>query len=493
MLNKLWPFKSQTKSITKDLKGSWTTLRDRTQRGITPGRLDSDWSDQPWGASGTRVNSPEKRRKAVRRSRHIYRTNPVGFSLIERDLDNTIGEGMMLSPMTGDDVLNREIEAAWAEDSVDSRGFEDNQSIQRVMYRALRRDGDVGAQLLLTNGKVRVVESDYIQTPAGPSDLVGDEVYDGVKLDSLGRPTTFYLASTKNNQPDYSAVRSSRFAYMKDNDRQDYTAVRGVPALSEMGELLDQISGTMTSVTIAYRMACMFGLLRRTEDPGGMASAVRGGTLTTDSEGNSKPEILLDPGRINFLGLNEKVEQVKPEHPSANLADFMRLNIRFAGLRFSMPLELVFMDFSQTNYSSARASMEQAYRAFSIKRRQFARFMQKIYWHWMMYKIDREGQFGGGFAGIRGDNRFRHVWMGQPWPYLDPQKEAEAALVAIDGGLSTLTAELAKRNMTPREFVEVKLKEKEIFDSAGMNIDDLRHSRRTEPGEEPNEDTDTNR
>src|SRR5690606_5711605 len=123
---------------------------------------------------------------------------------------------------------------------------------------------------------------------------------------------------------------------------------------------------------------------------------------------------------------------------------------------------LALLDFSKTNYSSARASMEQAYRRFRIEQRTFARTVLSRVYRWRVSKWINEG------ALTPRDDAWTHTWYGQSWPYLDPQKEAAGSLVAVDAGFSTLTEELAARGWTFQEWVEERGRELKAIEAAGI-------------------------
>jgi len=53
-------------------------------------------------------------------------------------------------------------------------------------------------------------------------------------------------------------------------------------------------------------------------------------------------------------------------------------------------------------------------------------------------------------------------------PYVDPQKDAEAAITAIEGGLSTYEAEIAKRGGDYRQIWRQKAKENEEKAALGL-------------------------
>jgi lambda family phage portal protein len=448
-----------------------TRRASRDYRSGRQRRTDRGYTGQPWGTSGTRTLTPIARRNMVQRSREIDENNILGSSLLDRAADNIIGQGMVLQARTTSKRFNKQVEALWANYDPDVRGMVCWPNLQHAWYRAARCDGDLGL-LLLRSGKIQTIEGDYIQTPAG----AGSNVIDGVEINTPGRPTRFHVASVKSDgRTDHTAVDARNFVWYTHTNRLNRTAVRGVPVLAQLGWLLEQIDGTFEAVTMAHRLGASFGLLRKSGNPGTQFDALAG--VTPNADGDDQNRILIEPAMVEFIGKDEDVIQIKPEQPGAVFGDFMRLLIRISGLKLGLPLELALLDFSDTNYSSARASMEQAYRRFRIEQHTFGcRVLKRIY-EWRVSKWMKEG-----LLPERSD-AFEHRWLGQPWPYLDPQKEAEGALVAVDAGFTTLHDELMRRGLQFDEWLRIRSEEIKAIVAAGIPVT---HSGKTrEVGAEP--------
>lgn len=460
---------------TPSLSAEWSWVRQGGtggRRGAEQTRFGSGWTQQPFGPGQTRTLTPEARRSMVRRSRAIYENNVLGRSFVDRCTDNIIGEGMSVQASTEDAAWNQQAESLWKEygATIDGAGRHlSHGDWQRAAYTAYARDGDVGG-ILLRSGAVQLIESDYVRSPSGAGDMAtrrsreGEpDIVDGVELSGTGRPRSFHIASYSSaSSYDTTSIRARDFVWAFDNDRLDRTAVRGVPKLATIGPLLDQIDGTVEAVTLAYRMAAMFGLVIEKAAP---ASGFAGLPNTaTGDQGQAAKGFGLQPAMVEYTRSGDKIHQVKPEHPTSQFDGFMSFCIRLAGLEFGLPLELAMLDFSKTNYSSARASMEQAYRSFRVRRNRFATAILTPIYRWKVSRWMNEGSLS------RRDDAWSHRWLGQPWPYLDPQKEVVASMVAIDGGMSTLADELMKRGYDFDEFIQKRAEEIRRLGDAGLEF-----------------------
>lgn len=434
-----------------------------SRRGAEQPRTDRNWNGQPWGPDSIRTLTPAARRNMVLRARDIDENNILGSSLIDRAVDNIIGEKMVLQANTGSKRFNESVETLWHEYEPDARGLLSQGDLQRAWYRAKLRDGDIGIHLLM-DGTTQAIESDYIRSPYGAAD-VGEKIIDGVELDAAGKPQRFHVrvAGLKPMQFQTVPVDATNMVWYFENNRLDRKAIRGVPVMAMLGPMLDQIDGTVEAVVMAHRMAACFGLLRKQTAPGQVYNGLP--TTATNAAGDAAPNISLEPAMVEFLGTNESVEQIKPEHPTSSFGEFMTFLIRLAGLKLGLPLELALLDFSKTNYSSARASMEQAYRRFRIEQQTFARRVLSKVYAWRVQKWIEDGEL----SNVPSD-AFSHRWFGQAWPYLNPQDEAVGALVAVDAGFSTLTDELMKRGVELEDWIATRKRELDAMAAAGIPV-----------------------
>lgn len=410
----------------------------------------------------------------VRRARQIDENNILGASLLDRAVDNIIGEQMVVEPTTDSPAFNDKVAGLWKDYSLnaDERMVDSFPELQRKWYRARLRDGDIGI-ILLRSGRLQSIESDFIQSPNLFDDTNG-KIVEGVELSASGRPLGFHIA-TSGQPGNTSRVRGEDFVWNFKNTRLNRTAIRGVSVLAELAPLLDQIDGTIEAVVMAHRMSALFGLIRHSDTPATSFNNLA--NTTTNADGNEQKSITLEPGMVAYVGQGEVIDQIRPEHPSTNFSEFMSFLIRVAGLKLGLPLELALLDFSRTNYSSARASMEQAYRHFRVEQKMFARTVLSRIYRWRVSKWIKAGELEAR------DDAWSHIWTGQPWPYLDPQKEAEGSLVAIDGGLTTLTLELLKRGITFDEWLASAKTEADKIAKAGIIRSRSRKTR--ELGTEP--------
>jgi capsid protein len=106
--------------------------------------------------------------------------------------------------------------------------------------------------------------------------------------------------------------------------------------------------------------------------------------------------------------------------------------IRLLGISLGLPLEMVLLDYSQSNYSSSRAANLQAQRSFRMIQELFIdQVLSRIY-RWRISKFIKDGELDD-----RPDS-WSHRWSAPNFPQLDPQKEAQGKMLEVDAGHKTL-------------------------------------------------------
>jgi len=130
------------------------------------------------------------------------------------------------------------------------------------------------------------------------------------------------------------------------------------------------------------------------------------------------------------------------------------------------------LDWSQTNYSSARASLEQAYLAFERWQQIMIRQFHTRVYKWKVGTWMSEGKLPNDKAYLK------HEWITPPFPWVDPEKEANAWGVKLDRNLTTHTEALKSLNIDPEkqssdtvtDMVRAINASKEVKKQTGENI-----------------------
>jgi lambda family phage portal protein len=453
-------------------------------RSSAAGRTDTQWSTT-LGYTG--ANHPLNRYRLTRlrdRARDLERNNAIASGMLDRAVENVVGHGFRLQATTGDEKFNTRAEELWGNwtQNADICGTRTWTELQRLIVRSFLRDGDVGCALVSRGSdcKLQPVPGDQIDTMNGGYDL-GNRVLDGIQFNAVGRPIAFYLLDYGDfGERKETVVSANDFVFL--SRLKSLTQVRGEPVYSQVFKLFDQVDGYIEAVVVAARVAACQALYIRSGD-----AAKQAGLLQTvpNSVNDFQPIKVVEPGSVIYGKPGDEITQITPMQPTQSFPDFVTQLMRFAGLTLGLPLELVMLDFSRTNYSSARASLLQAYRAFKTIQQQFSEiFLARVY-RWRISKWVKDGTLkvpdsiaGDIEAGVS-PSFWRHNWISPGWAWVDPTKEIQAAMMEVDAGLNTLTNIAAQHGLEWNEIVTKRAQELRQMET--LNVPTIRSSQTRDP------------
>jgi lambda family phage portal protein len=373
-----------------------------------------------------------EREEIVERNRALERDHPSYDGLIGQAVTNVIGpSGLKPQARTPDEALNSTIESLWGDwcaGPCDVRKMSTMAELQELWFRSYLRDGDVGI-VLLASGELQSIEGHLITTPGGAS--TDGTIVEGVQLSrNSGRPVAFHVAKSDRfiRSMETTSIPARDFIFFALRKRLGQT--RGVPAITKPW-LFEQYDRYLEAVVVAARVAACFGVIFKRRGgtvPGGLLQGLK------DSGGNARKSFILEPGMAKYIDTDEEIEQLRPQHPGGQFGELRAAIKRDIGLPLGMPLELTDLDFSRTNYSSARASLLAAYRTFMRHQERFACCVMRRIYQWRVSKWAKDGLLGKSIP----DDLWAHEWVMPRWPWVDPLKEIQAHLLAMDAGVTTL-------------------------------------------------------
>ena len=146
----------------------------------------------------------------------------------------------------------------------------------------------------------------------------------------------------------------------------------------------------------------------------------------------------------------------------------MLASLRHIAAGLNIPYELLLKDFSKTNYSSARAALLEAWRFFHGRRRWLMDYwLRPIYELWLEEAVNAGVIDAPDFYTKRyAYSRCRFIFGGRGW--VDPVKEAEAAGIRMDLGISTLEQECAEQGGDYEEVMDQQALEREMRVARGL-------------------------
>ena len=174
------------------------------------------------------------------------------------------------------------------------------------------------------------------------------------------------------------------------------------------------------------------------------------------------------------LPFGDEIEMQTASRDVASFDAFVRANIRLIAASLDVTYEELSMDYSQTNYSSARAAMVHAWAATqSLASVLEAQIVRPYYVAFLEEAFDR------GYLTVPAgapdfydaiDAYAEAKWIGPGRGYVDPTKEIDAAAARIEAGVSTLEDECADQGKDWEEVLDQRARERDRLRELDLDV-----------------------
>lgn len=388
--------------------------------------------------------------------RNYERNNAWARAATEGLVANVIGSGIGLEPDTGDPDVDHKIREQWVDYIRDC--FVDGTDLyegQRFGFRDIVVGGECLWRLIVDNERSKDGRIPLCIVPLEPEwfgdsgqTVVGmtEGYVGGIKLDQYGRPVSYSLTAPSGKHEEIPA-KFIIHAFEKRRALQ----VRGEPWFAPIVTTLRQEKDLVMSE------------LEAAKNTAGFAAAIttHGGTPPDiDERGEKTRDISL--GAVLELSQGEDIKLLSHTRPSQQIKPFLEMLKGDMAGALRLGRRWIDRDISNANYTSMRADMLDNDRLLGPVREwcghQLAGRLYKAVLPYLAIK-----------AGVELPRAtYRLTPDGQP--YVDPQKDAEAAALAISYGLSTFEAEIGKRGGDYKQVWQKLAEEKALLDKLGLEL-----------------------
>jgi lambda family phage portal protein len=423
------------------------------------------------------------------RSRDLTRNNPLASGVISGFVTNVVGVGYQMRPAPVSEALDVDksvvdefkavVKREWKKwtRNPSIEGGSSLDEIARLAFRSEIENGDCFSHFVTSPIRamekrqkvdlhIELIEADRVDTPL--EFLQDDRVRKGVFVGRSGETRGFYV-SRKHPGDKLSFFTKSRneFRYVRARLSNGYENViqlfekrrigqhRGEPLLAPVLSYFDDLDAYLESELIAKRVEACISAVIKTADPAGAINAALAASGSTSGVSNA-PLVDLEPGTFKYLGPGEEVQFLDPSRPGSTFDMFVMRVLRAIYRGLGLPYEMGAMDFSQTNYSSARAAILEARTMFTVLR---TRFRDRFYA--ATYKRFLAQLYVGGHLPMVPDDFLSRIddwssasWVLPGWGWVDPVKEVDASIKRIDAKLSTPADEAAQ--FSGRDWYEMQ-------------------------------------
>ncbi len=506
--------------------GSGGTPYDAASR---HGQHMAEWSPYLWSPDGE-LN--QYRDRIVSRARDLVRNDGWASGSVTRVLDNAIGANFR--PISKPDHRflatysdNPAFDATWAKEfstALDAhwRSWSDDPGhycdaarnmtfgqMCRVAFRHELVDGDalavmqwIPARVGLGRARyctaVQLIDPDRLSNPYQTFD--GQATRGGVEVDSYGAAVAYWIR--KAHQGDwFNAAESQTWERVQRETRWG----RPVVVHHFVGERAGQHRGGAGIFTPIMQRLKMLVKYDETEVDAALINAIFGAYIESPfdpslvaqamGEGGALPEedavsgyqsgradfhrerrLSVNGAQIQSLYPGEKMGVIAAARPAGNFADFESAILRNVASGLGLSAQQVSNNWSDVNYSSARAAALEAWKTLSRRRHDFAAgFATKVRMAWLEECMDTDDlpmpvgetpQFLECPAAYA-----RCKWLGPGKGYIDPKAEREGSILSLGAGLSTYESEVADLMGEDWEDVLIQRKEEQdMIERLGLNL-----------------------
>ncbi len=413
-------------------------------------------------------------------SRDFDQNNLVVGQGVNRLVDNVLQEGFTLDPQTGDDDLDKFMKTRWKQwaedpDRCDLAGELDFHGLEQKALRQTIVDGDVLGVLPQTEEQIEMIEAHRLRSPTRTK----RNIVHGVLLDENRRRLEYYF--TKNDVDLYQAILlrdlAPRPVRDEDGNRQilhiynpkRISQTRGVSHLAPISDVLGMHDDLQFAKLVQAQSASIISILHTLDESaeGNIPSGYGPESQETLKDGSTRTLMKVSPG-TEYWGLpGEKLEGFAPNVPNPEFFPHAMLVLTFVAVNLDLPVSVLLLDPSNTNFSGWRGAIDQARKGWrKIQTWLRLRFHRPVYrWkvrQWLATVPDlKRLQTASKSDSI---DVFAHRWNAPEWEYIEPLKDASADLLITRNALNSQRRVQAKRG---RDWEEVST---EIVDDNGNAI-----------------------
>lgn len=388
------------------------------------------------------------------RSRFLFKNNEHAAKFRRMVSNGIVGpEGFGLQVQskdpsgTVDTLANVAIETAfwtWARkqncDIAGRRGFVD---FCRSVAVALCRDGEFLVRKVRGRNagpygyQLQLLDVDRLDTQMNIAYADGrNAVVMGVEMDGYRRPVAYHLRPLVGRTGNVATQRERVLAseiihgFVPLEDEQ----TRGVPWLHAAMRILNDLKGYREAAVIAARIGASKMGIWVTPDggpPPGSEESGTGAPALTD----------VSPGSFDYAPSGYTFKQFDPTYPHDQFDAFCKATLRGIAGAIGVAYNGLANDLEGVNFSSIRAGvLDERDEWMALQRFVIDAFLGPVFEDW----LDSSLLLGAirlpndvPLPAAKRDKFAQHAWQGRRWQWVDPMKDIEASVVAIQNGLAS--------------------------------------------------------
>lgn len=439
-----------------------------------------------------------------RRSRELAKNEPLARKYLSMVTQNVCGaSGFKLQSRVTeggkvDQFANDAIEAAWKAWSkpgvCDVSGKLSFEDMTRAVIKAVARDGE--AILRIRDGAdngfgyaLQLLDIERLDTTLNRDESTGKPaIVMGVEIDSDGRPIAYHLISNfigrdvtakKTVRVDASAIIH---LFMTDDPEQ----MRGIPWMHASMIRMHHLKGYEEAAIVAARVGASKMGFFTTPDGDGTP-------LADGEEESGIPYTEAEPGQFGVLPEGTTFEKFDPDYPHAMYPEFVKAAKRDIGSGLNAAYHSLANDLEGVNFSSIRSgTLEERDEWMLIQGWLIGQYLDRVFDGWLIAALLSGAirQANGSALPASKYQKFRaHEFMGRRWQWVDPLKDINASVMAMENGLASPYTIAGQQGVDAEDVLSDIARFQALADSLGVKLGKQIPVDPNKP--DPNKETDT--
>jgi lambda family phage portal protein len=416
----------------------------------------------------------------ARRYLQLVGTNvvgPDGFTMRARVVDGA-GPSATLDRLANDAIQSHWW--AWCQPSeCDAAGRQSFADMCRVIVEGVARDGDALVRFVRTREstygvQLRLLDIDRLDTRYSVTLPDGNVIRMGVELTPSGRPVAYHLYQKHPNDTapgvQTSSVRervpASEVLHVFRADRPEQT--RGYPWMHAVMSSVNMLDGFLESAVVNARVgAGKVGWVKLPSQDGGQIGDEEqiDGTIMLNGE----------PGTIGVLPQDAEMVDWSPDYPHEQFAPFVNAMMRAIASGLGLATHSLSGDMTQVNYTSSRtAELSERDQWMALQEWFISAFVMPVAQAWLATALLRGAITMPNGSALPAAKRAKFAagiaFQGRRWKWVDPQKEANGHIAAIDAGLTSRTQVATEQGRDIEEVLQELAAEQARMRELGIEL-----------------------
>jgi len=388
-----------------------------------------------------------------RRARHMAKNEPMARKYLGLVCANVVGtNGFVLQCRSlmqngqQDGLANAAIEAGWDDWSkpknCDVSGRMSLPDFERAVMRGVARDGEAIVRIRSDADNkygyaLQFIDIERLDTMLN-RDASGTQnaITMGVEVNGDNRPVAYHIV-TQYLGKDITARKTARIPaeeilhlFVTDDPEQ----VRGIPWMHASMIRMHHLGGYEEAAIIAARVgASKMGFFTTPDgDPAPLADG---------EDENQVPFTEADPGQFGVLPEGVHFEKFDPDYPHAMYDTFTKAAKRDIGSGLNVSYHSLANDLEGVNFSSIRSgTLEERDEWMMVQGWFISQFLEPVYEGWLRSALLKGAIVmpnGSALPAAKLQKFMAHEFMGRRWQWVDPMKDIQASVIAVDKGLAS--------------------------------------------------------